>query len=87
MENSAEDSMLPILFNILTNWNSLEAVLRFSKKFRGKSRVFQIVSYQLNYIYKGPHTHGGVCLDHLESFRISFKTFENIPRNVLREIT
>ena len=38
--------------------------------------VFQIVSYQLNYIYKGPQTHRGVCLDHLEPFRISFQTFE-----------
>ena len=43
--------------------------------------VFQIASYQLNYIYKGRQTQRGVCLDHLETFRISFKTFEKIPQN------
>ena len=42
--------------------------------------VFQIVSYQLSYIYKGPQNHRGVCLDNLEAFIISFKTFEKIPR-------
>ena len=35
---------------ILTNWNSLESVLRLSKKFRGTFRVFQIVSFQLKYV-------------------------------------
>ena len=30
---------------------------------------------QLNYMYNGPQTHRGVCLDHLKPFRISFKTF------------
>ena len=35
------------------------------------------MSYQLNGIYNSPHTHRGVCLDHLELFRISFKTLEN----------
>ena len=54
--------------------------------FRGTFRVFQIVSYQLNYIYNGPQTHRGVCLDHLEPFRINFKTFEKIPWNVPRKI-
>ena len=45
-------------------------------EFRQKFHVFQIVSYQLSYIYNGPQNHRGVSLDHLEQFRISFKTFE-----------
>ena len=42
------------------------------------------MSYQLKYIYKGPQTHRGVCLDHLEPYRISFKTFEirRIPSKI-----
>ena len=51
------------------------------KNAAGTVTVFQIVYYQLNYIYKGPQTHRGVCSDYLEPFRISFKTFEKIPRN------
>ena len=43
----------------LTIWNSLESVLRLSKKFPGTFPVFQIVSYKLNYIHKGPQTHSG----------------------------
>ena len=45
-------------------------------EFHQQFRVFQIVSYQLNYIYKGPQTHKVVCLDHLVPFKISLKTFE-----------
>ena len=45
-------------------------------EFRQKYRFSQIVSYQLKYIYKGPKLHKGVSLDHLEPFRIRFKTFE-----------
>ena len=46
-------------------------------------RVFQIVSYQLNYVSKDPSTHGGVYFDHLEQFGVSFKTFKEILWNVL----
>ena len=46
-----------------------------------KNSVFSRLLYQLNYICKGPQTHRGVCLDHLEPFIISFKTFEKNPRN------
>ena len=50
--------------------------------FRKRFRVFQIVSYQLNYISNDPPTDGGVYFDHLKQFGISFKTFQKIPRNV-----
>ena len=51
-----------------------EHIIRNSVK---KFRIFQIVSYQLNYIYNSLQTHRGilVCLDHLEPSRISFNTF------------
>ena len=39
-------------------------------------RVFQIVSYQLNFVSTDPQTHGRVYFDHLEQFWINFKTFE-----------
>ena len=57
-----------------------------STTFRQKFRVIQSVSYQLNYIYNDPQTHRGVCLDPLEPFRIKFRTFEKILRNVPRKI-
>ena len=55
-------------------------------EFHQQFRVFQIVSYQLNYICKGPQTHKVVCLDHLVPFKISFKTLKKIPGNVPRKV-
>ena len=52
------------------------------QEFHQKFRVFQIVSYQLKYISNDPPTHGGLYLDSLEQFGVSFETFEKIPRNV-----
>ena len=66
----------------------MESVLGLFKKFdgifSGRSRVFQIVSYKLNYISNDPPTHGGVYFDHLEQFAISFMTLEKLPGNVPR---
>ena len=47
-------------------------------KFRQKVRVFQIVSYQLNYVSKDHPTHGGVYFDHLEQFGVRFEISKKI---------
>ena len=55
-------------------------------EFRQKFHVFQIVSYQLNHISGASGALREVYLDHFKQFVISFKTFENIQRNVPRKI-
>ena len=60
----------------------LDMLLSWYCKIWRRFRIFQIVSYHLKYISKGPPSHGGVYFDHLEPLRMIFKTFENIPRNV-----
>ena len=65
-------------FNVVSK--SLDLVVhilgKFHRMFRVRFRVFQIVSYQFNYISNYPPTDGGVYFDHLEQFGISFKTFK-----------
>ena len=60
----------------------------FCENFSKVSKLLQTVpiGQNITVIYNGPQTHRGVCLDHLEPFRISFKTFEKIPRNVSMKI-
>ena len=58
---------------------NLELMVNFLSKIHKiptKIRVFQIVSYQHNNVSNIPPTHGGVYLDHLKQFLVSFKTFE-----------
>ena len=40
--------------------------------FRKRFRVFQVMSYQLNYISNDPPIDGGVYFDHMKQFGISF---------------
>ena len=56
-----------------------------SAEFRHKFRVFQIVSYQSNYIYKGSQTHGGVfwtIWNCLESVLTLLKKFRGITAKI-----
>ena len=49
--------------------------------FRRKFQIFQIVSYQLNYVSKDPPFCTMVYTDRLEQYGIILSTFEKVPQN------